>query len=216
VKISVCRILVAGLLSLGLSLSASAQQAARPNSPPPASGTSVAVLDINEVFEKNIRFKAAMDEIRDDIKAYETSVVEKRKQATAMNEKLAEYQPGSQEYKALETQLAQMAADMQVDMAMKKREFMEREAKLYYSAYMDTLQQVGDFASRYNISLVLRFNGEEIDPKERSSVLQGVNRAVVYQRNLNITDQIVQELNRGSAPRNANARPAAPAPQQRR
>jgi septal ring factor EnvC (AmiA/AmiB activator) len=176
----------------------------------------VAVLDINEVFEKNIRFKAAMDEIRDDIKAYETSVVEKRKQATAMNEKLAEYQPGSQEYKALETQLAQMAADMQVDMAMKKREFMEREAKLYYSAYMDTLQQVGDFASRYNISLVLRFNGEEIDPKERSSVLQGVNRAVVYQRNLNITDQIVQELNRGSAPRNANARPAAPAPQQRR
>jgi Skp family chaperone for outer membrane proteins len=215
VKISVCRTLVAGLLSLGLSFPAFAQQPARPSSAPAPAGTNVAVLDINEVFEKNIKFKAAMDEIRDDIKGYEASVVEKRKQASAMNEKLAEYQPGSQEYKSLETQLAQMAADMQVDMAMKKREFMEREAKLYYSAYMDTLQQVGDFASRYNISLVLRFNGEEIDPKERGSVLQGVNRAVVYQRNLNITDQIVQELNRGSAPRNANAPRPAAAPQRR-
>jgi hypothetical protein len=103
-----------------------------------------------------------------------------------------------------------MAADMQVEMTMKKKEFMEKEAKVYYSAYMDAIQQVSDFASRHNIGLVLRFNGEEIDPKERNSVLQGVNRAVVYQRNLNITEAIVQELNRGAAPRNAGARPAIP------
>lgn len=205
-----CQALVAGLLSLALSHAAVAQQPVRPA--PPA-GTNVAVLDINEVFEKNLRFKAEMDQIRDDIKSYETTVVEKRKQANTLNEKLAEYQPGSPEYKSLETQLAQMAADMQVEMAMKKKEFMEREARVYYGAYMETVQQVTDFAAKHNIGLVLRFNGDEIDPQERASVLQGVNRAIVYQRNLNITEQILNELNRGAAPRNAGVRP--PVPQRR-
>jgi Skp family chaperone for outer membrane proteins len=207
VKIPACPTLVAGFLCLGLSLPTLAQQTARPA--PPA-GTNVAVLDINEVFEKNLRFKADMDDIRDDIKNYEATVVEKRKQANAMNEKLSEYQPGSPEYKKLETELAQMAADMQVEMAMKKKEFMEREAKVYYAAYMETVRQVSEFAHKHNIGLVLRFNGEEIDPKERSSVLQGVNRSIVFQRNLNITEQILHELNRGAAPRNAGARPAIP------
>jgi hypothetical protein len=199
--------LVAGLISLGLSLPGVAQQPVRSAGP---TGTNVAVLDINEVFEKNLRFKAEMDQIRDEIKNYEAAVVEKRKQANALNEKLGEYQPGSPEYKSVETQLAQMAADMQVEMAMKKKEFMEHEARVYYATYMETVRQVSDFAAKYDIGLVLRFNGEDIDPKERASVLQGVNRAIVYQRNLNITEQILQELNRGAAPRNAGARPAAP------
>jgi hypothetical protein len=91
VKISVCRTVVAGLLCLGFTLPAAVaqqvgQQPARTAAP---SGTNVAVLDINEVFEKNLRFKAAMDDIREDIKNYEATVVEKRKQATTLNENWA-------------------------------------------------------------------------------------------------------------------------------
>jgi hypothetical protein len=42
----------------------------------------------------------------------------------------------------------------------------------------------------------MRFNSEPMDATKRESVLQGINRAVVYQRNLNITNQIIEILNR--------------------
>jgi hypothetical protein len=88
---------------------------------------------------------------------------------------------------------------------------MEREAKVCYTAYNEVLQQVTEFANRNSIGLVLRFNSEEIDPDERGSVLQGVNRTVVYQRNLNITGPILERLNRGAAPaEEVGARPGIP------
>ena len=48
----------------------------------------------------------------------------------------------------------------------------------------------------YGISLVLRYNGEEIRPDDRNSVLAGVNRAIVYQNNLDITKEISDRVNR--------------------
>ncbi len=192
-----------------------ARPAARPAPPPavaaPAAGTAIAVIDLNQVFEQHVRFKATMEQIKNDIKNYEAAVIERRKQGTALSEKLREYQPGSPDYKKLEEELAKLSAELQVDMAIKKKDFMDREARAYYQAYQEVLEHVTAFAHKHGIGLVLRFNDEPIDPQERASVLQGVNRSVVYQRDLNITGAIVQELNRGAvAPAAVGARPAAP------
>lgn len=206
------RVLLAGLLFCGFAAPARAQVATPPATAaaPAVQGTAVAVIDINEVFEKHLRFKAAMEDIKNDIKNYEASISERRKQGTAMAEQLKEFQPGTPEFKQLEAQLAKLSADLQVDMALKKKEFLEREAKVYYTAYQEVLQQVTELSHRHSIGLVLRFNSDEIDPKERESVLQGVNRAIVYQSNLNITGAVVESLNRGVAPQGVSARPGLP------
>ena len=53
------------------------------------------------------------------------------------------------------------------------------------------------FADQAGIDLVLRYNGEKINPEDRASVLQGVNRALVYHRgDLDITNEILDRLNR--------------------
>jgi hypothetical protein len=46
----------------------------------------------------------------------------------------------------------------------------------------------------------MRYSGEPIDPEDRASILQGVNRALVYHRNLDITDEIIDRVNRGRGP----------------
>ena len=93
-------------------------------------------------------------------------------------------------------------------MQLKRKEFMEAEARAYFNAYTQIVDEVTAFAERYRIGLVLRFNSEQIDPSDPQTVLQGVNRAVVYQDRLNITPQILEQLNRGSVP--AQARSTGP------
>ena len=116
---------------------------------------------------------------------------------------MMQFTPGSPEYERMERALADKAAKLQVDTQLKKKEFLQRESKVYYEVYQEVSNAVREFAEMKGIDLVLRYNGAEMKPDDRASVLQGVNRAMVYQRNLDITREILDRLNR--APRGSAA-----------
>jgi Skp family chaperone for outer membrane proteins len=183
-------------------------QGAAPRRP---SGTNVAVIDVAQVFENHTRFKKRMEDIKSDIEKFEATVRQEQKRLTTLRDELQTLKPGTDRFKQIEKQLADATADVQVTMQLKRKEFLEEEAKVYYNAYQEVLAAVAQFAERNGIGLVLRFNGTEMDPTKRESVLQGVNRAVVFQRNLNITDYIIEALNVGVAPRVGTA-PQIPSP----
>ena len=178
-----------------------------------AQGTNVAVVDISKIFKENQRFKAAMEDIKKKIQDYETIVKTERKQLQDMGEQLKTYNVGSQEYKTLESQVAKRMADLQVRMQLKRKEFLEQEARVYYHAYNEVVDNIREIAERNNIGLVLRFSGEAIDPQKRESVLAGVNRAVVFQHhNLNITRMVLDRLNRSTPPPTASGGPRVSRP----
>ena len=174
-------------------------------------GTKVAVIDIAVVFENHQRFKDQMEDIKKDIEAFEAYIRAKRKELATEGEKLKDFEPSSPEYKRIEQSLASRSADLQVEMQLKRKGFLEREAQVYHEAYTEVVNHVSRFANQYGFGLVLRFNSKKIDPTKRDSVLQGVNRAVVYQNRLNITQPIIDNLNRSLPPKNiSNRGPAIP------
>ena len=108
------------------------------------------------------------------------------------------FKPSSLEYKQMEEELARTQSDLQVKVGLKRKEFLEQEARVYYRVYREVEQAVALFAQRNRIGLVLRYNGDEMKEDDRASVLQGVNRAVVYQSNLDVTNFVLQQLNGNS------------------
>ncbi len=124
-----------------------------------------------------------------------------RKQLDKKREQAGTFNPDSQQYRDLEKQFAKMTADLQIDMQLKKKEFMVREAKIYFQAYTELEKFVGEYSTRRRIGLVVRFHGDKIAIKNRSPVLAGVNRPVVFhESNLNITQAILEMVNHGVAP----------------
>jgi hypothetical protein len=87
---------------------------------------------------------------------------------------------------------------------------MEREAQVYFNAYREVEAAVGRFASERRIGLVLHHNGEDMDPTQRDSIMQGINRIVVYQDRLDITGMILDQLERGTPPTPTATRPVIP------
>lgn len=198
--------MVAGLVAvLGISQQANAQvgapgaPAARPAAPavPALSGTRVAVIDVAHIFKNHIRFNGMMNDIKKDIEDFEAVVRNEQKKFNAMREELVQFKPSSIEYKQKEEELARMQSDLQVKVGLKRKEFLEQEAAVYYRVYREVEQSVGLFSQRNSIGLVLRYNGDDMKQDDRASVLQGVNRAVVYQQNLDITEFVLADLNRG-------------------
>ena len=79
-----------------------------------------------------------------------------------------------------------------------RKDFLEREAKVYYQTYLDVNKVVSEYATRHDIGLVLRFNGEPADPNHREGVLREINKTVVFQNRIDITPDILDLLNNAS------------------
>ena len=212
-------IVLASLLIAGFLLPAmsSAQAPTRSAGVP---GTVVAVVDISAIFEKHAGFKGAMERMRQDFQQYESELRARHEALSKERDEMLQYSPGSPEYEQRERVLADKAAKLQVDTQLKKKEFLQRESKIYYQVYQEISNAVREFAELKGIDLVLRYNSEEMQPDDRNSVLQGVNRALVFQRNLDITREILDRLNRTPRVSNRQAAPArtpqaTPAPRRR-
>jgi hypothetical protein len=111
-----------------------------------------------------------------------------------MKEKLGEYAQGSENFKTLEEDMARKNSEMQIKVAKQRREFLEQEAQIYFDGYNEVYTTVSTLAERNDIKLVLRFTSDVMRPDDRASVLQGVNRPIVYQKNLNITNLVIVAL----------------------
>jgi Skp family chaperone for outer membrane proteins len=192
--------LVAILFSLGLAASVASAQ----------TGTNVAVVDIPYIFKNFTRFKHAMDDIKKDVDSFRDYMTEKQKQLRTEAEKLQLYRSGTKEYKEVEEGIARLRMEVELERGKRQKEIMEREAQVYFNAYREVEAAVGRFASERRIGLVLHHNGEDMDPTQRDSIMQGINRIVVYQDRLDITGMILDQLERGTPPTPTATRPVIP------
>ena len=127
---------------------------------------------------------------------------------------------GSAEYKKMDEDIARQMAEFNLKMGKLRKDFLEREAKVYYQTYLEVVDAVKYYAKQHNIGLVLRFNGEPVDPNRRDDVLREINKPVVVQDQIDITPDVLaldqSRLERWSAGRrklgNGKAQPASQIP----
>src|SRR5690606_13330621 len=121
-------------------------------------GTSVVVIDVSYIFKNHIRFKEAQDAMKKEVEQFEETIRAERDAITKMAEQLKSFQPDSPDYKRLEEQIAERTGKLQLETSRARKDFLQREAKLYYDTYQEVTNHVANFARQNNISLVLRFS----------------------------------------------------------
>jgi hypothetical protein len=105
---------------------------ARPAAPATSAGTSVVVIDVAFIYKNHNRFNATMLDIKNDLEKFEAYVRKKQADFKPLGEALGTYNPGSQEYRQKEEELARMQSDLQVEVGLKRKEFLQQEACVYY------------------------------------------------------------------------------------
>ncbi len=186
---------------------------------PAQPATRIALLDVSYIFQHYARFKSMMGDMKLRVQQAEQEVKDQRQQISKMAEELQQYNKGTDKYNELEGRIADLQARLAVNVDRQKRAFLQDEARIYYNVYQEICQSTDYFCQQYGIDLVLRFNREKADPNIPDTVLTGINQPVVFQRGLDITKNILDDLNSRSAPVNPGAadrrggvspRPASP------
>jgi hypothetical protein len=57
---------------------------------------------------------------------------------------------------------------------------MKTEAQLHYDTYREVSQIIGQYCEQNGIEMVVRYNSQEMNKNDPSSVMQRVNGSVVY------------------------------------
>lgn len=153
----------------------------------PAGGSGsagIAVVDVAYIFQNDTTIKAQVENVQKQFDAVETEIKARRDELKKNAEMLAEiekdFKVGSPQYAAQEEKVASLESKLRLEMARKKKELQDAEAKIYYDNYK-LIQEATKVVAQYNkIKVVLRYNSQEIEPENGQSILRGVSRNVVY------------------------------------
>jgi Skp family chaperone for outer membrane proteins len=161
-----------------------------------ASKYNIAVVDISFIFKKHERFKSTMEQMKKEMEGIEAELKADRAKIADKEQARNQFNVGSAEYKKADEEIARQMAEFNLKMGRLRKEFLEREAKVYYQTYLEVVDAVKYYAKRQNIGLVLRFNGEPVDPNRRDDVLREINKPVVVQDQIDITPDVLTLINR--------------------
>ncbi|MGI9176719.1 MAG: OmpH family outer membrane protein [Pirellulales bacterium] len=159
----------------------------------------VAVIDVGYIFKNHTRFKGAMDKMKDEVLAAENVLKAERDRINGLMEQLKGFNVGTPEYKKLEAEVAKAQGDFSVNAQLQKKDFMDREAKVYFQVYSEVERAVSQFARDNGIAVVHRFDGDPVDSSDRNRILGSITKPIVYyDPQIDITPDILRMLNASS------------------
>jgi Skp family chaperone for outer membrane proteins len=176
------------------------QQQTQPTTGPSANAPKYgyAVVDITYIFKKYSKFNQQMEGMKKAMEQADSQLKADRDAVASKEQMREQYQPASPEFKQLDEEIARLKAEFQLKAGKIRRDFMEREAQVYYTTFMEVSNAVQYYAQQHNIGMVLRFNGDTVDPNNREDILRAINKPVVFQNNVDITPDVWALLERGS------------------
>lgn len=170
----------------------SADESAAPPGTPP---TRVALLDLARIFNNHDRFKRQSDALRQEVEEAERQLKARKSELESAAESLKTLPKESSQARKLEEQIAHDTVELKEHVEVQKKRFFETEANLYHECYQEVMEEVERYAKERGINLVMRFNGDTHDFADPQSVQKELNKSVLYQDGIDITDEILQAVN---------------------
>ena len=153
-----------------------------------------AVINVGRVFKESADFTAQLGEIKNDVDKFDREFKQKQQRLMALAQELQRLKNGSKDYVDLQQQIVLEESKIKTEAARRKADFLRREAVLYATFYAELTDVVADYARNRGIRLVVRIQEDTIDHDNNQSVLNALNRTVVFHDRIDITDDILTIL----------------------
>ncbi|MDP7268766.1 MAG: OmpH family outer membrane protein [Pirellulales bacterium] len=183
------------IVSISMAVLVSAYKAtAQGVAPPP---NRLAVLDVKYILENHIRFKQAMEELKDRFSKAGEGLKAERIRIGEMEMKLRELKPATPDYNDLDEQINRAKAEWTLNANKQKKEIRKSESQILWNVYYEVKTETKRYCEQNGIGLVIQFNGEPIDSKQPQDVVRGVSRPIVFNDpQMDITPHVLASLNK--------------------
>jgi Skp family chaperone for outer membrane proteins len=157
----------------------------------------IALVDVNYILKNHVRLRAQLEQLGNDAKAVQKDFEQQLQHLQEQEKQLRLYKPGTPEYQSLEESMVTQKANIQGQIALKRKDFVQKEAHLYFNAYREISAEVADFCQQRGIALVLNFNGDKMRDDNADEIARGISKHVIfYTTTLDVTPDIMRRFAR--------------------
>jgi outer membrane protein len=159
----------------------------------------IALIDMSKVFTSYHRFDALRQELQKEIEAGEVQAKQMLAEVASLKKEYQQAKKDKDSERAAELNAKiSRATDEQAKFVKDtQKQFIKKESELYRTIYAEISSLVMAYCKERRIKLVMRFSSEEVvEPNaEPAKVLKSLNRHIVYEEGLDITDEILRRAN---------------------
>ena len=155
------------------------------------SSSKLAVVDISHLFKHHAGLKKSLENLKAEAMLVQAEFESETKAVQKKAEGLKDLTAGTTEYNKLESQLVKSRASIQTDIELKRKEFTQREARLYLDVYKQIQRDVAILAKRQHFTVVMNGTMDEISSDKPDDVARGISsRMVWFDDSVNLTPQL--------------------------
>jgi Skp family chaperone for outer membrane proteins len=155
----------------------------------------VAVVNTERIFKTYQPLLDKLAPIKEAAQELEKNVqVRNVELETAVN-KLRNAEPGSPEAQRLQQQAGKLQGELQQYIQQERGELQKREAAIFIEFYKGLEEEVRKYAKGKGIKLVIRQQESSLDENQQlQQIINSLNRGIIFEDGLDITDDIVKAL----------------------
>jgi Skp family chaperone for outer membrane proteins len=184
--------------------------AQQPISPGIQAPGAIALVDVNYIFKRHVRLRDQLKELGADAEKVQKDFERQLQDLQERSKQLSQMHAGTPDYQRLEESIVSQKSIIQGQIALKRKEFVQKEAHLYFNAYREITDEVTHYCEQRGIAIVFNFNGDAIHEENADDIARGIsNKFVYYNKSLDITPQVLPRFLNQSAPYVPNGAPVA-------
>jgi len=160
----------------------------------------VAVVNMDKVFKTHQPLLDKQAPIKTAAVELEKNVQLRNVELETVVNKLRAAQPGSPEAQRLQQQGAKLQAELQQFVQKERGDLQKREAAIFLDLYRQLEEEVRKYAKAKGIKLVIRQQEASLDDNQPlAQILASLNRSIIYEDGLDITEEILKALDARAA-----------------
>jgi Skp family chaperone for outer membrane proteins len=178
------------ILLLALATPLTAADDGKPQSTQVA-GNRIGVVDVNQLFKKHAGLKEKLIALQVEASLTQAKYESELKTNAKKAQQLKNLTSESQDYKKLDDDIIKDKARIETEIALARKDFTRREARLYLDTYQQIKKDVEKIAKEKHLVVVLNENLGEMKTDNPEDVARGISAKVLwFDDSTNLTPQL--------------------------
>jgi len=155
----------------------------------------VALVNVDRILKVHQPLQEQLAPLKTEAKELDNKVQVRQAEIETVTDTLRKTQPASSEQQRLQLQLVKLQTDLQQFINGERQKLQKKEVAVYLALFRQLDAEIAKYAKAKNLKLVLRQYETSYDESQPiQDILKALNRTILYEEGLDITDEILKGL----------------------
>lgn len=160
---------------------------------------SVGLVNVDRILKDYKPLNDKLDPLKAEAKDLDGRVQVRQAELETVANQLRQTQQGSPDNQRLQIQFVKLQTELQQFVAKGRHDLQQKEASVYLAFFRQLDAEIGKYAKANGLKLVLRqYETSFEDGQSLPDVAKSLNRTILYEEGLDITEAILKALRTGS------------------